>query len=310
VRFASVVLLASFGAGCAYIGDVRPPTLDVPVRVVDLRAAEFGAKIAVEFTLLPLTMEGMALKNVRSVELRVTGAGADRTIQIPPRDPGPFAFDTPAADFVGNRVILAVRAIGPKGKASDWSNLVIMDVQPPLAVPENVVAANSLKGARLTWKGNAPHYRIFRASPGGTPQSVGESDVPEYQDASVAMGVTYRYRVQAVNGDQHQSEVSAEAAVTPEDVFPPAVPVELSGVQGVGAIELVWQRNTEEDFAGYNIFRAMEGGEFEKIAGPIDAPAYSDRAVEAGKTYRYAISALDRTGNESARTAPVEVVAP
>ena len=124
------------------------------------------------------------------------------------------------------------------------------------------------------------------------------------------MGTMYRYRVQAVNGDQHQSEVSAEAAVTPQDVFPPAVPAELSGVQGVGTIELVWQRNTEEDFAGYNVFRATGGGEFEKIAGPIDAPAYSDRAVEAGKTYRYAVSALDRAGNESARTAPVEVVAP
>ncbi len=310
MRFAFVVLLASFGAGCGYIGDVRPPTLDIPVRVVDLRAAEFGGMIAVEFTLLPLTTEGMALKNVRSVELRVTGAGADRTIQIPPKDPGPFASDTSVADLVGQHIILAVRAIGPKGKASDWSNLVTMDVQPPLATPLDVVAANSPTGVRLAWKGSAPHYRIFRASPGGTPQRVGESDVPEYEDAFVAMGVTYRYRVQAVNGDQHQSEVSAEAIVTPEDVFPPAVPVELSGVPGVGAIELVWQRNTEEDFAGYNVFRATAGGEFEKIAGPIDAPAYSDRAVEAGKTYRYTVSAVDRTGNESARTAPVEVVAP
>jgi hypothetical protein len=309
VRFALVVLLASCGAGCGYIGDVKPPTLDIPARVIDLRAAEFGDKIAMEFTLPPLTTEGLALRNVRAVELRVSGE-ANRTIQIPPKDPGPFAFDAPAADFVGKHVILAVRAIGPKGKAADWSNLVLMEVQPPLAVPENLVAGSSPKGVRLTWTGTAPHYRIFRASPGGTPQSVGESVVPEYDDASVTMGTTYRYRVQAVNGDQHQSEVSAEAAVTPEDVFPPAVPVEFSGVQGVGAIELVWQRNTEDDFAGYNVFRAAASGEFERIAGPIDAPAYSDRAVEAGKTYRYAVSAVDRTGNESARTPPVEVVAP
>lgn len=323
MRYAFVVVLASLAAGCAYIGDVKPPTLDIPAPVVDLRAAEFGDRIAVEFTLPPLTMEGLALKNVRAVELRVSAAAqptpADRTFQIPPKDPGPYAFDTPVADFVGKHVTLAVRAIGPKGKASAWSNLVMMDVQPPLATPENVVAANSPKGVRVTWTaspspGSAstspPHYRIFRALPGATPQSLGESDVPEYEDASVARGTMYLYRVQALEGDQHQSEVSAEAAVTPEDVFPPAVPAEFSAVQGVGAIELVWQRNTEEDFAGYNVFRATEGGDFEKIAGPIDAPAYSDRAVEAGKTYRYAVSAVDRTGNESARTAPVEVVAP
>ena len=314
MKFAFVVVLASLAAGCGYIGDVKPPTLDIPVRIVDFRAAEFGDKIAVEFTLAPLTTEGLTLKNVRGLELRVTG-GVERTIQIQPKDPGPFAFDVPAADFVGKHVILAVRAIGPKGKASDWSNLVAMDVERPLAIPANVAATNSPKGVRLTWTGGtaagtAQHYRIFRASPGGAPAVVGESDAPEYEDASVAMGTMYGYRVQAVNGDQHQSEVSAEITVTPKDVFPPAVPAEFSAVQGVGAIELVWQRNTEDDFAGYNVFRATDGGTFEKIAGPIDGPAYSDRAVEAGQTYRYAVSAVDRTGNESARTPIVEVVAP
>jgi hypothetical protein len=310
VKFALVVLLASVSAGCAYIGDVKPPTLDIPTRVIDFRAAEFGDKLAVEFTLAPLTTEGLTLKTVRSVELRVSGAGADRIVPVPSHDPGPFAFDTPVADFVGKHVILAVRAIGPKGKPSDWSNPAVMDVLPPLAMPQNLAAANSPRGVHLAWAGTAPHYRIFRASSGATPAPIGESDIAEYDDTSPAMGTMYGYRVQAVNGDQHQSEVSHEVGITPVDVFPPAVPAEISGVQGVGAIELVWQRNTEEDFAGYNIFRAAEGGEFEKIAGPIDAPAYSDRVVEMGKTYRYAVSAVDRTGNESARTAPVEVVAP
>jgi hypothetical protein len=314
VKLAFVVVLAWFATGCGYIGDVKPPTLDIPVRVVDLRAAEFGDKIAVEFTLAPLTTEGLTLKTVRAVELRVTG-GAEQTYPIPPKDPGPFAFDAPASDFVGKNVILAVRAIGPKGKASDWSNLVTMDVQPPLATPASVAAANSPKGVRLTWSGSKEagspqHYRIFRASPGGTPGVVGESDAPEYEDASIAVGNTYGYRVQAVNGDQHQSAVSAEVSITPEDVFPPAVPAEFSAVPGVAAIELVWQRNTEEDFAGYNVYRAADGGAFEKIAGQIDAPAYSDRAVEAGKSYRYAVSAVDRAGNESARTPIVEAVAP
>jgi len=55
---------------------------------------------------------------------------------------------------------------------------------------------------------------------------------------------------------------------------------------------------------------AAAGAAFQKIAGPIDAPAYSDHEIEAGKSYRYAVSALDRTGNESARTAAVEIVAP
>ncbi len=310
MKIAFPVLLAALASGCAYIGDVRPPTLDIPARIYDLRAAEFGDKISVAFTLAPLTTEGLALRNVRAVELRVTGAGVDRTFQIPPKDAGPYAYDAPAGEFIGKGVILAVRAIGPKGKSSDWSNLVMMDVQTPLLTPQDVAAVNSPKGVHVTWKGTAPHFRIFRAGPGGMPEPVGMTDTNEYDDTTVAMGTVYRYRVQGFNGDVHQSEVSGEVEVTPVDLFAPAVPAEFSAVQGVGAIELVWQRNTEEDFAGYNVFRAEGGGEFEKIAGPIDAPAYSDRAVEAGKTYRYAVSAIDRTGNESARTAPVEVVAP
>ncbi len=124
VKSAFVVLIALFAAGCGYIGDVRPPTLDVPIRIVDLRAAEFGDKIAVEFTLQPLTTEGLALKNVRAVELRVN-AGTDQMIQIPPKDPSAFAFDTPAAPFVGKHVISggardrakrkAFRVVEPRG---------------------------------------------------------------------------------------------------------------------------------------------------------------------------------------------------
>ena len=36
---------------------------------------------------------------------------------------------------------------------------------------------------------------------------------------------------------------------------------------------------------------------------------FTDSKVEAGKKYRYEVSAVDLTGNESARTAPVEATA-
>ena len=38
----------------------------------------------------------------------------------------------------------------------------------------------------------------------------------------------------------------------------------------------------------------------------ITIPSYSDHQVEHGKTYRYAVSAIDKSGNESARSGPVE----
>jgi fibronectin type 3 domain-containing protein len=44
----------------------------------------------------------------------------------------------------------------------------------------------------------------------------------------------------------------------------------------------------------------------EKIADVSVVPSYSDRKVEAGKTYHYSISAVDQAGNESPRSAAVD----
>jgi fibronectin type 3 domain-containing protein len=120
----------------------------------------------------------------------------------------------------------------------------------------------------------------------------------------------YRYFVQAIGtDDRRQSEISRVVSITPADDFPPAVPRGVMAVAGVGTIELAWERNVEDDFQGYNVYRSSEGAAFEKIAALIDAPAYSDRQIEAVRKYRYAVSAVDQTGNESRRSEPVEAAA-
>jgi len=70
------------------------------------------------------------------------------------------------------------------------------------------------------------------------------------------------------------------------------------------SIELAWTRNTETDFRGFNIFRSVDGAPFEKIATLVQVPAFSDSKIEAGKKYRYTVSAVDQTGNESDPSAP------
>jgi fibronectin type 3 domain-containing protein len=153
------------------------------------------------------------------------------------------------------------------------------------------------------------HYRIFRGAADAMPQRLAESDKPEYVDTTADFGSPYRYFVQALVGELQQSEVSATVGVTPADTFPPTVPVGLMAVAGVNSIELVWQRNTEDDFAGYHVYRSTDGAPPQPLAGPLDAPTFSDRTVEIGKKYSYTVTATDRNGNESARSAPAEAVA-
>jgi hypothetical protein len=305
--FAAFIVLL---AGCGYPGDPKPPALEIPSRVTDLRAAEYGSNILVEFTLPTLTTEGLTLTKVRSVELRVSAGAAFQNVNLKAAGPGPIHDAIPASDWIGKDVLLTVRATGPKGKTSEWSNAVPLSVGVPLATPANLVAENVAEGVRIHWQGGGPRYRIFRALNDQTPDRLAESDQPVYVDKTTSYGSMYKYFVQAITADDlRQSEISEMVAITPRDDFPPAVPAGLSAVAGVSAIELAWERNTEDDFRGYNVYRSIDGAAFEKVAALIDAPAFSDRQVEAGKRYRYTVSSVDQADNESARPEPVEVIA-
>ena len=303
-------------SGCGYIGEPLPPALHIPSRVTDLRAIERGDKIVVQFTLPPLTTEGLTLTSVRSVELRAgpgenpfsldVWAAAARTFEVPATRPGALTREIAAREWTGMEVVLAVRATGPKGKASDWSNLVVLPVTPPLVRPASLKAENVERGVALSWQGAGPRYRVFRAAGEYPPERLADTDRTEYLDESTVYGTAYKYFVQTIAGELTQSEVSETVSKTPIDEFPPAVPAALTAEPGVSTIELTWDRNTEPDFRGYNIYRSVEDGPFEKIASLIEAPAYSDRQVGAGKKYRYEVTAVDQTGNESQRSTIAE----
>ena len=309
-------------SGCGYIGNILPPALDIPSRVVDLRAAEDGNRVLVEFTIPPLTTEGLPLKSLRNVELFAgppntpfntdTWAATAKRFEVPADTPGPAAFDQiPVSDWVGQSIALAVRATGPKGKVSEWSNVVPLVIGSPLATPTALKADNTQDGVRLTWSGSGPKYRVFRSSGDEQPAPIGETEQPDYLDTSAQYGTAYRYIVMAFEGDTRRSVVSQTASITPIDTFAPAVPSGVTAATGVNAIELAWVRNTEADFRGYNVYRAEGDGQFAKITPAlIDTPNFSDTKVEPGKTYRYQITAVDLIGNESARSEAVSAALP
>src|SRR5260370_21138576 len=102
------------------------------------------------------------------------------------------------------------------------------------------------------------------------------------------------------NSKQAESDLSAEASVVPRDIFPPVAPKGVQASNAPNSIELSWERNTEEDLNGYRVYRAEGNGALEKIADVSVVPSYSDRKVEHGKTYRYAITAVEQPGKHRA----------
>jgi hypothetical protein len=306
-------------AGCGYIADPKPPSLHIPEKITDLAAFQRAGSLVIEFTVPAATTDGAVLRRLDEIDLRCGPAGPQweqtaRRIAVTTNAPGRVHIETPSREWTGEDVELRVRAAGRPGRMSEWSNAIKMRVISPLAQP--VVKAEAVaEGVRLTWTpADGAQYRIFRQGPlEAKPSLLATVQKPEYTDTQTEYGKTYRYSVEAFvpSGDtEARSEVSAVASITPEDRFPPAVPSGLAALAGISGIELSWNPDSEPDLRGYYVYRSAAGGPFVRLNGIIGTPAYSDRAVESGKLYRYAVSAVDQSGNESARAAPVEVTAP
>lgn len=82
------------------------------------------------------------------------------------------------------------------------------------------------------------------------------------------------------------------------DTTAPVPPSGLNATPGDAKITLNWTANTETDLAGYKIYRAAEAGEY-SVLGTATSNAYVDSGVVNGTTYRYQVTAVDQSGNES-----------
>jgi len=327
VRLALAIAGLLLASGCGYIGPPKAPELHIPSAVQDLRAMEFGDKVLVQFTVPMLTTDAIVQTSLRGAELyagpapqnfnRDQWASTATRVPIAVTAPGAVEKEFPVDPaWFGHQIVIAVRVIGDTGRFSDWSGFSILGVDPPLASPTAFQATASPAGVALRWTGSGPRYRVLRSMPDGPNETdhalvpAGESDTTEYVDTNAIFGTRYQYIVIAISGEQHQSLPSEPAVITPTDIFPPAVPANVTALPRPQSVDLAWTRNEEEDLQGYNVRRSVDMGPFELIAPLLPTPAYGDRGLESGKQYRYTVTAVDMVGNESAQSAPVTVVVP
>ena len=307
--------------GCGYIGGVQPPLANIPADPTELAALQRGATIYVHFKLPTMTTEMRPIKGDLELDLRAgitpnpwnLPQWVESAHKFTPQDvkDGVAQSQFPSLAWTGKEITIAARVIGTNGKASNWSAGVALPVVAPLVTPSDVKAESTAKGVRLTWRAPEQHFRILRRGEGSADfVELGTSTTPEYLDTNAEFGKQYAYLVQAFqdlgNHREAQSDLTEELSFTPKDTFPPAAPTGLRATAAANSIELSWDANTEPDLASYRVYRSVNGGAFEKIAEVSDIPTYSDKAVEAGKTYRYAVTAVDKSNNESERSAVAE----
>jgi hypothetical protein len=106
------------------------------------------------------------------------------------------------------------------------------------------------------------------------------------------------YTIRSVRGTGPAARIgpaSEPACVTPVDTFGPSAPQGVATVASEGAINLIWEPNTEPDLGGYIVLRGEAPGDtlHPLTAAPIADASYRDEDIISGVRYVYAVIAVD-----------------
>lgn len=215
------------------------------------------------------------------------------------------------------------------GARSDFSNLVSiipLDVADP---PAHLTATAKAEGVTLAWavpakaatgdaKPAIAGYNIYRVSHGESLDqfsvAVNPSPVPRTEYTDVPPYGTFDYRVTAVAAagpPRVESDPSQPATATFKDLIPPPPPASVTALVETKVVRLVWDPVDAPDLAGYNIYRTEKAGRVKFTYGlPINQTHFGDESVLPGIEYYYSVTAVDKSGNESAETKSQVVMVP
>ncbi len=180
---------------------------------------------------------------------------------------------------------------------------------PPPAPPQNLRATAADRSVTLAWNANTEidflRYRIY----GGTtpnPQTKIDSvnGIANTTKIITGMtnGITYYFRITAVDAAFQESGYSNEVSVTPVAVnLPPTAPQNLRVTAGDQRVTLVWNANSEADFLRYRIYQGTIPNPTTKIDS-VDGIANTTRVITGltnGVMYYFRIRAVDTALQQS-----------
>jgi hypothetical protein len=335
---------------CGVPGIPKPPSLNLPQPVTDLRAVRKGDRVYLAWTVPTRTTDSLTVRhhgptrvcrntNAAMVDCG-TAVGEVAAPEVPKKNeaeakqgqsyadplPARLLSDSPSAEL-----FYAVAVLNESGRSAGLSNVVAVPAITAPSAPSDFQAQITSDGVAVSWKetpaAGAKHfYRVYRRAEGvATDVVAGEAPWGSMQlvDHNFEWEKTYSYRATVVtvihlegkSDSEFESQDTPAVKVFAHDVFPPAVPSGLQAVfSGVGQqpfIDLIWAPDTDADLAGYNVYRHEEGSEPRKInSGLVTAPAFRDANVAQGRTYFYSVSAVDVRGNESTRSSETSEAVP
>jgi FtsP/CotA-like multicopper oxidase with cupredoxin domain/fibronectin type 3 domain-containing protein len=126
-----------------------------------------------------------------------------------------------------------------------------------------------------------------------------------YRDATAVLGTSYSYRVVAFNA----AGSSASAPVGgPPDAIPSAPSGAAASLQSGLTIAVTWRDNSRNE-SFFRVERSVDAGTFAVVATPpAGTTSFTDTAVQAGRTYRYRVAAVNSGGTSTFATSNLVTV--
>jgi hypothetical protein len=152
-------------------------------------------------------------------------------------------------------------------------------------------------------------YRRREGQPYARPLVETPLEGRQFTDKTAPLGATVCYEVRAVASVSPliESAPSNEACLQVRDIVAPAAPTGLAVLPQEGGLEVVWSPSPEEDLTGYRVYRAVSGGAPARLVEvAAGTTTWLDASAEAGHLYTYSVTAVDRSGNESAPSEAAE----
>jgi len=231
-----------------------------------------------------------------------------------------YVDSTARAEEIYYYKVSAVDSSGNESSLSAPVRAFVRDVTPPPAPTDLQARITAEKEIEMTWQapGGVPEdlstfvvfFRRSDSGPGWTRVDDGNTRGATFTtNATDSLrfleGAYYEVGVAAEDSSLNRSD-SLFATVQVPDVIPPQPPAS-AVVRNLGGVraELRWTQSLSGDVVEYRVYRAVGAEAFSDstwVTLPGDRASVRDERVEAGQTYRYAVAAVDSSGNASPRT--------
>ena len=293
------------GLGCAKVGDPLPPLSQPSPTIRNLKLVQVDDRAQLHFPL--------ASQDVIQVQIyRQCPGGKASTEPEMLLDRGQLRRRNDGAEYLVERKLpddedpcgYYLRFLDSDDRLSPPSNLVRASAVKAAAAPRNLRSEVDPDHLRLEW--DRPQSNFDGSRPanivGYLVNSRHRVSTELFRDPEFRFGHPQRYSVQAISRAADPlilSRASDTLTIFPEDSFAPGAPRNVTAVYWEGEVRVYWDPNREADLAGYFVHREIEGGTVRRISPLLQGRMFKDTSVKDGETYRYRVSAVDKSDNES-----------